>query len=176
MITDMKQFVPSHVCLGCDGCCRFKEEDSSWRPRITDSEKKQISTKPGLADKIFSKVKVGADKHILTVPCHGLHICTFFNPDHNTCGIYHARPFDCQLYPFVLTQNQGKATVAVHLHCPHVQEKISSEEFARYVTYLRGLFARQDVITFLQKNPFLIGDYSPYRDELEDLFDLNLKP
>lgn len=174
MISEMKQFVPSEVCLGCDGCCRFKEEDSAWRPRITDSEKKQISTKPGLADKIFSKVKVGDDHQLTTVLCHGLHICTFFNPEHNTCGIYHARPFDCQLYPFVMTRNEGRAVVSVHLLCPHIQEKKDSEEFVQYAQYLRGFFARPDVITFLQKNPFMIGDYSPYRDELEELFELNL--
>ena len=174
MIKEMKQFVPSQVCLGCDGCCRFKEEDSAWRPRIAASEKKQISSKPGLSDKIFSKVKVADDGHLKAVACHGLFICTFFNPEHNTCGIYHARPFDCQLYPFLLTKDQAKTVVCVHLNCPHVQEKKNSPEFQDYVSYLREFFQRKDVVTFLQKNPDLIGDYSQYRQELEQVLELNL--
>ena len=174
MISDMKQFVPSQVCLGCDGCCRFKEEDSAWRPRIAESEKKQISTKPGLAEKIFSKATIAEDGHLKAVACHGLYICNFFNPEHNTCGIYHARPFDCQLYPFVLTKDQEKIAVCVHLNCPYVQEKRKAEEFPRYVDYLKEFFVRAEVKTFLKKNPTLVGDYSPYREELEQIMVLNL--
>ena len=173
MISDMRQFVPSQVCLACDGCCRFKEENSAWRPGIGESEKKQVSTKPGLAEKIFSKAPLAADGHLRAVACHGLYICTFFNPEHNTCGIYHARPFDCQLYPFVLTKNQQKTVLCVHLNCPYVQEKKDSEEFERYIEYLQKFFLRQEVVTFLKKNPALIGDYSQYRDEMEQLFELN---
>ena len=174
MIKEMKQFVPSQVCLGCDGCCRFKEEDSAWRPRIAPTEKKQVATKPGLAEKIFSKAKVADDGHLKAVACHGLYICTFFNPEHNTCGIYHARPFDCQLYPFLLTKSDEKTVVAVHLNCPHVQEKKGSQEFQDYVSYLQEFFHRQDVVTFLQKNPSLVGDYAQYRQELEQVLELNL--
>lgn len=170
----MKQFVPSQVCLGCDGCCRFKEEDSLWRPRIAETEKKQVSAKPGLADKIFSKAKITDHGHLKTVACHGLYICTFFNPEHKTCGIYHARPFDCQLYPFVLTKNQDKTVVCVHLNCPYVQEKKDSPVFRDYVAYLQEFFCRQDVATFLKKNPSWVGDYTPYRQELEQVLVLNL--
>ena len=174
MIKEMKQFVPSQICLACDGCCRFKEEDSAWRPRIAETEKKQVSTKPGLAEKIFSKAKIADDGQLKAVACHGLYICTFFNPEHNTCGIYHARPFDCQLYPFVLTRSAGKTVVSVHLNCPYVQEKKNSTEFQDYVSYLQEFFRREDVKTFLNKNPSLVGDYSQYREELEQVMVLNL--
>ena len=51
MFSDLPQFVPQSVCLSCDGCCRFKEEQSSWRPKAVGDEKVQ----GGLAEEIFSR-------------------------------------------------------------------------------------------------------------------------
>lgn len=40
MLQNFKQFVPSNVCLSCDGCCRFKQSDSRWRPHMTKEEQR----------------------------------------------------------------------------------------------------------------------------------------
>ena len=171
MLSGLRQFVPSEVCLACDGCCRFKEENSSWRPKITSAEIGQIKT-GGLAAEILTKNPFGSDSHIKTVSCNGQHHCSFFNSEGNTCRIYQQRPFECQLYPFVLSRNSGKAGIFVHLNCPFIQQTRHKPEFEKYVVYLKKFFQTKDTVDLIQENPELIGDYSAYGDELEYLFSL----
>lgn len=172
MLKDFQQYVPSEVCLKCDGCCRFKEEQSSWRPKAVVGEKDQ----GGLAEEIFSKDSLDQDGHIKTVPCHsGGYQCSFFQPDGNSCGIYRQRPFECQLYPFILTKDNQETVMDVHLNCPYVQETRNTPPFNRYVLYLQGYFKKREVIDFIRNNPTLVGDYALYQHELERLFVINLE-
>jgi len=166
---NVEQFVPSAVCLSCDGCCRFKEEDSAWRPKITQDEIKRKG-KPDLLSEIYSKDKIDTTGHIKTVCRAGHHFCSFFTPEDNTCSVYGARPFECELYPFVLTKREGKTVVTVHHHCPFVQIKRKSTEFDNYVEYLKEFFKKKDVLEFIRMNPILAGDYPDYTEELEYLF------
>ena len=167
----LKQFVPSEVCLQCDGCCRFKESNSSWRPGMMTEEINQAQKK-GLANEILAKEILSEDGRIKTVSCGSEYLCSFFHPEDHTCGIYQARPFECQLYPFVLTRDTDGAGVYVHLNCPFVQQQHDSGNFTRYVKYLKGFFTHQEVLDFLKRNPSLIGDYAGYREELEFMFRL----
>ena len=174
MLKDFKQFVPSSVCLKCDGCCRFKEADSRWRPQVTASEMKEAAH-PSLPDKIFGKHVVGSDGRINVTPCGDGHLCHFLNPKDNTCGIYHGRPFECQLYPFLLGRDGDKPVLHVHLNCPHVREHWNDENYKEYAQYLQEFFKRKDVVTFLKNNPKLFTDYSAFRDELDTVCVLSLE-
>ena len=172
MIKGLEQFVPSKVCLSCDGCCRFKEQESMWRPKITSGEM-AATGKPDLLSVIYSKDKVDTKTgHIKTAPCTDgeHHFCSFFAPATNTCTVYDVRPFECQLYPFVLTRDNGKVVVSVHHHCPYVQEKRNTEEFQKYAKSLKIFFAREEIIEIVKRNPALAGEYADYKDELEPIF------
>ena len=171
MLKDLKQFVPTEVCLKCDGCCRFKEETSVWRPKVVAGEKLE----GGLAEEIFSRNLIDQSGRVKTVSCHGGgYQCSFFQAEGNTCGIYRQRPFECQLYPFVLTKENNQPVIAVHLHCPFIQETRNTPEFDRYVQYLQEFFSRSEVTDFVRKNPALVSDYQQYRQELECMFTVNL--
>ncbi len=171
MKSNLNQFVPSEVCLQCDGCCRFKEENSAWRPKMANEEITQLR-KTGLADLILSKETFSKEGAIKTVSCRGEHLCSFFNPQDHTCRIYHARPFECELYPFLLTSKDGRMAVYVHRMCPFIQQKRATRDFDDYVAYLKQFFQEPEVFAFLKINPDLAGDYSPYQEELEYLFTL----
>ncbi len=175
MFKDFKQFVASSICLQCDGCCRFKEADSRWRPYITEQEKQIAATRLGVAEKIFGPNAVFPDGKIGTTPCAEGFLCHFLNDKENTCGIYHARPFECQLYPFLLGKENGQAVLYVHLNCPYVQEHFGTSVYKEYVEYLQGFFMEKNVREFLQKNPMLLTDYSLYRDELDCVCRLSLE-
>jgi len=164
----LKQFVPSEVCLACDGCCRFKEEKSPWRPKMANEEIQQ-AVQGGLAEEIFSKA-VAASGPIKTVSCSGHHFCSFFRPENNTCGIYRARPLECQLYPFVITRRGKDVVICAHHHCPFVQHQRHTQDFEEYVAYLKNFFVEPHVIEFLKRNPLLIGEYPDDQDDLEYLF------
>jgi len=166
---NFKQFVPSRVCLQCDGCCRFRHVPSPWQPRIAKEEITKTSV-PLAVRKLFSPAALSEEGVIKTVPYEDMHVCHFFNPQHNTCGIYAHRPFECQLYPFLLMREARHVAVCVHLLCPYVYDNKDSKIFGQYVAYLREFFARDDVRAFLQRNPGLVGDYTPYKEEWEPLF------
>lgn len=171
MIPRFKQFVPSQVCLSCDGCCRFKEETSAWRPKIGQEEVRE-GIKNGLAEGIFSEAVDLKTRHIKTMSCQDGYGCSFFNPTDNTCRIYQHRPFECQLYPFLLTKRDNRMAVAVHHLCPFIQEKYQTAEYTVYVDYLKEFFQHQEVLAFLKRHEAIGGDYSGYEDEVESLFDV----
>lgn len=170
MLKDLKQYVPSEVCLSCDGCCRFKDGQSDWRPKVADEEMAS-AVKEGLASHIFFKEVLDEGHQIKTIRCHdGAHICRFFFLEGNVCTIYAFRPFECQLYPFVLMRQNDKIVLAVHLNCPHIQATHPSADFDRYVAYLQQFFQQKNVMQFIGRNSSLISDYAAYQEELKCLF------
>jgi len=172
MFNEMKQFLSSDVCLSCEGCCRFDKEKSDWRPKVGKSEERSIASNLMLGEKAESKRLVERGGYLDDKLCHGLYACIFFNPDDSTCGIYHNRPFECRLYPFVLTRLEEKPAVSVHLSCPYVQEKKGTLEYDQYVCYLKEFLKTDAVDSLLRKNPHLFGDYLGYETELEWVFDI----
>jgi len=172
MFDNIKQFLSSDVCLSCEGCCRFDKEKSDWRPKVGGGEEKSIknSLPP---DKNIELKKISEKGGYLNDKlCHGMYVCTYFNSEDSTCGIYHNRPFECKLYPFVLTKVNEKQAVSVHLACPYVKQKKNSVEYESFVNYLKQYFEREEVITLLKNNPHLFGDYCGYENELEWIFDV----
>ena len=174
MLEHFPQFVPSKVCLECDGCCRFKDPESIWRPKISKDEIFQVKARrSALVDKIFSKEHIDRKGFVKTVKVKSKCHCTFFNPANNTCNIYSDRPFECQLYPFLLNK-KGKDyySISVHLACPYVQKKRYSSEFENYVVTLKHYFAKEGVRAFFKKNVSLFVNYGEYADEIEDVFSI----
>lgn len=161
-----KQFVPSEICLKCNGCCRYKEADSVWRPKLGEDDQK------GLAELITAGDVLDAQAYIKTIQSCGEHFCRFLNGKDNTCGIYTKRPFECSLYPFIISQTPDAVKVYVHLSCPFVQDHLPRAEFDAYVAYLKEFFRREDVRIFLSRNKAMFHDYSPFAIELLHLFDL----
>lgn len=166
---EFEQFVPSEVCLKCDGCCRFKEPGTIWRPKMTQEEAAFVKTS-GLAQKIFSADLVDEQQFIRTKPGCGEHLCQFFNPGDHTCAIYQARPFECELYPYVISRGENGTALYVHLNCPHVEANHQKSYMTQYNRYLKDFFKRSDVRGFLQRNREYLNDYSVYKDELEFVF------
>ena len=166
MIHQLKQFVPSTVCLKCDGCCRFKDADSPWRPKAGQEDKKNLSvliTAPNTLDDAG---------YITTIQSCGHHFCRFLNADDNTCQAYGQRPFECALYPFILSRNDQGIRLYVHLSCPYVQISENTPGYTTYISYLKNFFARPDVLEFLKRNQGMFHDYTPFAPELLQLFDL----
>ncbi len=163
MMSQLKQFVPSHVCLTCDGCCRFKGADSAWRPRL------------GLAEKAVLANAVTGDfsddnNYIKTIEDCGNQLCRFFNKGDSTCQVYAKRPFECALYPFILSQVPQGVKVYVHLACPYVQDKQADPALEAYVDYLKDFFHQPASQDFLRRNSSLLHDYTPFEIELQYLF------
>jgi uncharacterized protein len=154
MKMNLKQFVPSNVCLKCEGCCRFQSENSMWRPKW---DKREF---------------IDDQDYVTTIHECGQHLCRFFNKGDSSCHTYHDRPFECELYPFLLSKTSDGIKVFVHLACPYVQEHQADPALEEYVSYLREFFAQSSTVDFLKRNSRLLHDYTPVTVELQYLFTL----
>ncbi len=174
-LPELKQYVTSEICLACDGCCRFKEEDSRWRPKVAASEKDAIK-RSDLATEILRREIFTPQGYILAqkADSSSCFTCVFLHRSEGTCRIYARRPFDCRLYPFVLDRKEEKIRVCVHRNCPFIEQTLQSPPYEEYVQYLKNYFSHPQVKDFLRANPELAGDFSMYADELEPVFALEL--
>ena len=167
-ILEFRQFVPSEICLSCDGCCRFREEKSEWRPRVAMEEKVPAFF---LKDnnQIYSRQNVDIDNYLRVSSCQGACLCGFLKND-NHCAIYDQRPFECGLYPFLITRDESGVAVSAHLSCPYLQEKYGTSEFEEYAAYLKETFATNKMAVFLKRNADIAGEYEEFKDEIARLF------
>ncbi len=149
---NLKQLVPSNVCLKCDGCCRFQSSDSTWRPKW---DKREF---------------VDDSDYVTTIADCGKHLCRFLNKADSTCKVYADRPFECALYPFLLSKNSDGINVYVHLACPYVQDNQGNAAIKDYIQYLKRFFEEQGTVDFLKRNTHLFSDYTPYAEELQHVF------
>jgi Fe-S-cluster containining protein len=160
----MKQFVPSEFCLKCQGCCRFRDENSVWAPCLLDEEIVDFAD-----NKDIPAVSVSLDKRLLLIPNpkgEGF-ICPFLNISDNKCKIYAIRPFECQLYPFLLNLRGKKIILTVDLNCPYVKEKMNTPEFKEYVEYLTAFLNSPDQLEILKDNPHILQAYEEVREIVE---------
>jgi Fe-S-cluster containining protein len=164
----IKQFIPNGYCLKCQGCCRFKEENSVWAPCLMDEEIQGLLDKPGLPAAWLSR-----DRRIHPVPapssCGGF-ICPFLDITENSCKIYSSRPFECQLYPFLITLRSNKVLLTVDLNCPYMQEAMKRPECKDYTEYLMGFLNTPARLKLLKSNPQIIQAY----EEVAEVMELNL--
>ncbi len=167
MLASLPQFVPQDVCLSCKGCCRFKEMKSPWRPRVMTEEAERIKAHPSARPLETLVPPIVDGGYVRALPCEGQFRCAFLNTADNTCGIYHDRPFECRLYPFLLIKRGTETAVAVHGSCPYVQDNRHTPAFDGCVAQLKTCLREKDVFPFLETQA---GDYPGGEDEIETLF------
>lgn len=159
----IKQFVPSRVCVKCLGCCRFIEADNVWQPLLLESEAETLAKSKELACFITQ------DKKICLVPSKNQDIfyCAFFDACKNKCKIYLKRPFDCQIYPFLINRKDKKVFLSVDLNCQFINENIKSKSFQKYAGYLAKLLTSKKYRSILKDNPLVIQCYPEAKDITE---------
>lgn len=162
----IKQFVPEEVCLECKGCCRFKENNSVWLPCLMNEEIQ------GFLEKKIPPAAISADRKIQPVPDpsgEGF-ICAFLDHQNNQCKVYSFRPFECQLYPFLINLRNGKIILTVDLNCQYICQKVNSQEFKNHVEYLTAFLNSAPQKKLLKDNPQLLQTY----EEVKEIVELDL--
>lgn len=162
----IKQFIPQEVCLKCQGCCRFSEENSLWLPCLLDEEIQD------LLDKEIPLASISVEKKIQPIPYPGgsSFICPFLDITANKCKIYSFRPFECQLYPFLITLRGKKVLLTVDLNCQYIREKINTSELKDYTQKLVDFLNTPAQLEILKDNPQIIQAY----EEVNDIVELDL--
>ena len=170
MLLNVPQFVPQEVCLKCDGCCRFKEADSAWRPKVyADEVYRWRQDRPALADKIFSLQTIDSQERIVAVKSKHACQCRFFDKKDNTCKVYEGRPWECALYPFLLVRKKDDIMLSVHLACPHIQNHHGDSGYEGFLGELKDYFAREDTKKFILNSFESFDDYAGYEDEIQPI-------
>ena len=163
----IKQFVPQEFCLKCQGCCRFKEANSVWSPCLLNEEIQELLDKPGIP-----AAAISIDRRIQPIanPQGTDFICPLLNILDNKCKIYSTRPFECQLYPFLINLRKDKVLLTVDLNCPYAYEQINSQQAKEYIVYLSGYLNSAPLLSMLKDNPQIIQAY----EEVREVAELNL--
>ncbi|MDP3732425.1 MAG: YkgJ family cysteine cluster protein [Candidatus Omnitrophota bacterium] len=162
----IKQVIPQEVCLKCQGCCRFKKMDSAWSPCLLDEEIQD------LLDRKIPSAAISSAKKLLPVPDpqgEGF-VCPFLGLKDNKCKIYEFRPFECQLYPFLINLRGGKVILTLDLNCPYVKEHLKDGEFKKYTDYLIAFLNSSAQLQILKDNPQIIQAY----EEVLEIIELEL--
>jgi len=169
VLENIPQFVPNETCLSCDGCCRFAEAQSIWRPKVVPEEIEDLGT---CSDQVRPQLEQGLI--IRAVEQEGQVQCALFQPQENRCGIYGHHPLECRLYPFLLLEREKGLAIGVHLNCPYIQERRQHSDFTEHVKTLKQFLRRKGIRDFLKKNRILAQEYASYQQQIEDLFMLEL--
>lgn len=160
----IKQLIPQEFCLKCQGCCRFFKQDSVWSPCLLDEEIQALIDREGIPS-----ASITVDKKLLSVPAPDQDgfICPFLDCASNKCKIYELRPFECQLYPFLLTLRNKKVILTIDLNCPYAKGILNTKDLQEYTRYLNGLLNSRRQITILKDNPQIIQAYEEVLDIIE---------
>ena len=123
-------------------------------------------------DKKTPPAFISADKRLLPIPDpQGVgFICPLLEAKDNKCKIYGFRPFECQLYPFLINRKGEEVFLALDLKCPFVKENLESQKFKGYIRYLTNFFNNPRKIKVLKNNPQIIQTY----EDVLNLAELNL--
>lgn len=160
----IKQLVPNDICLKCRQCCRFSAMDSVWLPCLLEEEMQDLLDKKDLpAVSISLKRKIQP----LPNPQGDGFICPFLDAQDNKCKIYNTRPFECQLYPFLISIRGKKVILTVDLNCPFVKDNLRTKEFKEYAEYLAQFFNSAAQLKILKNNPQIIQAYEEVLDIME---------
>ena len=170
-VRPLPQFIPTGECLSCEGCCRFHDEKTDWRPRVGQEE---LSVNQATSVKSNNELVVDKDQCLATIKEGDFWRCIFLDTAKNLCQAYFHRPFECQLYPFLLIRQENKFCIGVHLSCPYAQKTRGESQFEKYVSVLKSFLNETEVLSFLQRNLFLFADYSSFSNEIEIVFSLPL--
>ncbi len=144
------QIIPDKLCLSCDVCCRFIDDNASLAPIFLPGE-------------IIPKVKPHLDKscRVKLQPFQDIHACQFFNAGKNKCSIYSKRPFDCRLYPFAIMfdENRKKIILGIDKKCPFSVKAGNEALIKNYFHYLSDLLEKKEIASMIAENPLFIGDF-----------------
>ena len=159
-LIQIEQIIPSKVCLSCDVCCRFLEQDSFLAPIFTRSEMER-AVASGMNASLFRPTADGKSGQIQLIPNGDMYICPCFNPETSECTIYPIRPLDCQIYPFALMYSQDgtQVVLGVDMICPYGETEIWVEAFQHYIEYVVSYLESDSVVETIAENWKLIGVY-----------------
>ncbi len=158
------QSLTSEQCLHCRACCLFHQPEGDWSPRLTPEDVSGLM-------KVSPDVRWrhGADR-IMLYPCGEGSVCSFLKIEDHHCSVYGSRPFECALYPFLISSEKSGFKIYAHLSCPGIDQLRSAGRWDDALAKIRAFFTQPEVQTFAHQHALNFPDYSLSKDEVEEVF------
>jgi Fe-S-cluster containining protein len=150
------KLIPSEICLACQGCCRFAEQDSVWAPAVLDEDISRLMS-AGIPPSLINK-----NRRVRTVPDlsgASAYACVFLDARDNHCSVYQLRPFECRLYPFLLMRTGDRLVLGYDPHCPYAAQHHSDEQFRDFTAALVSSLQQSSISALLKRNPHVFQEY-----------------
>jgi len=167
----MKQLIPSDYCLRCDVCCRFPDNPTEWAPKFSRSEAVAAVEENLVPPELFSQAHYCADAAAvfpIQLLKHGRGFrCPCFSVSDNRCLIYRFRPFECQLYPFLLVKKGAQFFLGCDRQCLYIKSA-DKKQLQAYQKYLEKELKKKKTVSFLKRYRDLFVEYDSV--DLELLF------
>jgi Fe-S-cluster containining protein len=158
------QVLTSEQCLTCRGCCLFRHPEGDWSPRLTPEDVSDLmKAEP---DSVWRQ----GDDRIVLKACSGAQACSFLDQDTHHCRVYGSRPFECRLYPFLISSEKSGFKVYAHLSCPGIDQLRAAGTWPDAVAKIRAFFTQTEVQSFVHGHAVNFPDYSLSKDETEEIF------
>ena len=181
-IATLPQVVPSPVCLSCEVCCRFPDEESFLRPYFTADEIRRAIA-AGLDPRHFPDPE-GGQVRVVPNPSGEGYLCPAFDPGTSHCRIYEVRPLDCQIYPLALmwSADGNQVLLGWDTKCPFLsggapltpalspRGRGEGEGVEAYAQRITKLLEGEETLEIVARNPRLIGRFQ------EDVVVLRILP
>jgi Fe-S-cluster containining protein len=137
--------------------------DSVWAPCLLDEDIQN------LLDSDIPPATLSLEKRIIPIASEAseIYFCPFFAHLDNKCKVYDIRPFECRLYPFLLSLRNKKINLTIDLNCPYAAEKANTQEFRDYVEYLTGYLNSPAQVELLKENPHILQAYEDVLNVVE---------
>jgi Fe-S-cluster containining protein len=142
----LKQLIPAGVCMQCQGCCRFQAQDSPWSPALLAEEQDRLGI-------VGSKIPLVRDD------AADIWYCRYLRVADTACRIYGQRPFECQLYPFLLNRCGKSVFLSLDLHCPYAHQHQQGGSLTEYLDALQQYLEQPLVRQHIKDNPQMIQTY-----------------
>jgi Fe-S-cluster containining protein len=162
----LPQLIPQEICLKCKVCCRYTEPWSIWAAFVLKEEKGNRcywSVSPEFIQSYGFRIKPRKQKE--------RYICPFFINQTNSCDIYASRPFDCQLYPFVITYSPdySKIILAADKQCPFIADGENTPLINKHIMLIKDILENEDFAAIVYQNK---GIFMPFMENLDSLYSL----
>lgn len=161
----MKQIVQHEQCQRCRECCRFRADRQYFAPLFTQEEIDRIRAvradmpefTPYNERQTVFQIKLKQAE--IDDPVYQ-YVCPFLDEVNYACTVYDMRPFDCQVWPFIVLQEAGR-TMLAHFTgdvCLALDEA-DQTDFEVYKDYFAALVTSEKFLTFIKTYPDLVWQH-----------------
>ncbi len=112
----------------------------------------------------------GHDRIALECRRGDAHACFFLNATDHRCRAYASRPFECRLYPFLLSREKNGFKVYAHLSCPAIVDFKRLGVWDKRIATMRDFFGQKEVQSLVESGAASYPDYASSSDEVEEVF------